>query len=147
MHVILLEDLKGLGEKGASVSVKPGYARNYLLPRKLAIEAGDRAANLYRELARQKDAQEGKHMAEARAEAARLDGFEINIPTAANDEDTLFGSVTNRDVAEALARAGHVVDEHRIELDEHIKQLGHYDVRVRFRGDITATVRVWVVRT
>lgn len=147
MHVILLEDLKGVGEKGATVSVKPGYARNYLLPLKLAIEAGDRAANLYRELARQKEVHDEKRMAEARAEAARLDGFEINIPTAANEEDTLFGSVTNRDVAEALAKAGHAVNEHRIELEEHIKQLGRYDVRVRFRGDVTATVRVWVVRT
>ena len=113
MQVILLEDLQGVGHKGATVNVKPGYARNYLLPRKLAIEAGSRAANLYQELDRQRQAQADKKVAEARAEASRLEGVEVNIPAQANDEDTLFGSITNADVAEALARAGHVVDKRR----------------------------------
>jgi large subunit ribosomal protein L9 len=144
--VILLEDLKGLGEKGATVNVKPGYARNYLLPRKLAIESGARAANLYKELARQKSVQVEKRLVEARAEAARIEGVEINIPAAANEEDTLFGSITAQDVSEALAKAGHTVDKHKIELDEHIKQLGRYDVNVRLLGDVCANVRVWVVR-
>jgi large subunit ribosomal protein L9 len=147
MQVILLEDLKGVGAKGATVNVKPGYGRNYLLPRKLAIHAGTKAANLYQELERQKQVQLEKLSVEARAEAARLNGVEVNIPAQANDEDTLFGSVTNGDVADALAKAGHVVDKRKIELEDHIKQLGKYDVPVRILGDITATVRVWVVRS
>jgi large subunit ribosomal protein L9 len=148
MQVILLEDLEGLGARGATVNVKPGYARNYLLPRRLAIEAGTRSANLYQELARQKEQQRERLLAEARNEAARLEGLEINLPAPANEEDTLFGSVTVRDVAEALAAAGHPVDKRRIEMpEEHIKQLGRYDVVVRFLGDVTATVRLWVVRT
>ena len=147
MHVILLEDLEGLGERGATVNVKPGHARNYLLPRKLAIPAGSRSANLYQELARQKEAQRDKRVAEARAEAAKLEGLEINIPSQANEEDTLFGSVTSTDVADALAAAGHPIEKRRIEMpEEHIKQLGHYDVKVRYLGDVAATVRVWVVR-
>jgi large subunit ribosomal protein L9 len=146
MDVILLEDLQGVGAKGARVKVKPGYARNYLLPRKLAIRAGSNAANLYQELERQRQIREDRLVAAARAEAARLDGVELNIPVQANEEDTLFGSVTNQDVADALAQAGHSIDKHRIQLDEHIKQLGRYEVPVRFHGGVTATVKVWVVR-
>lgn len=147
MQVILLEELKGVGAKGATVNVKPGFARNYLLPRQLAIPIGTKSANLYKELERQRDIQDAKKMADARAEAARLDGVEINLPVQANEEDTLFGSVTNGDIADALARAGHVVDKRRIDLPDHIKQLGRYDVPVHILGDIKATLKVWVVRS
>jgi len=146
MEVILLEDMKGVGQKGATVNVKPGFARNYLLPRKLAISAGTNAANVYTEMQRQREVQGQKQIAAAQAEAARIDGFEINLPSQANEEDTLFGSVTNADIAEALAQSGHRIDKRAIELDEHIKQLGKYDVRVRFFGGVTATIKVWVVR-
>ncbi len=146
MDVILLEDLKGVGAKGALVHVKPGYARNFLLPRRLAIPAGDKAANLYREIERQKKYKEDRLVAQAREQAAKLEGVEINIPTQANEEDTLFGSVTNADVADALARAGFPVDKHQIELGDHIKQLGRYEVPVRFFGGVSANVKVWVVR-
>ena len=147
MQVILLEDLEGLGARGATVNVKPGHARNYLLPRKLAIPAGSRAGNLYTELSRQKEAQREKLVAEARAEASKLEGLEINIPSQANDEDTLFGSVSSTDVADALAAAGHPIEKRRIEMpEEHIKQLGRYDVQVRFMPEVSATIRVWVVR-
>src|SRR5215470_16823581 len=139
MQVILLEDLQGVGSKGATVNVKPGFARNYLLPRRLAIPSGTKAGNLYQELERQQRAQQDKKLAEARAEAARLEGLEINIPAQANEEDTLFGSITNADVAEALGKAGHVVDKRRIELEDHIKQLGRYDVTIRFAAEVTAT--------
>jgi len=146
MDVILIEDLEGLGAKGAMVHVKPGYARNYLLPRRLAIPAGAKAANLYKELQRQGELRDQKRLIEARAEAARVDGAEINITAQANEEDTLFGSITSSDIAAALEQAGHKVDKRRIELEDHIKQLGKYDVPVRFHAGVTATVRVWVVR-
>jgi large subunit ribosomal protein L9 len=146
MDVILLEDLKGVGAKGALVHVKPGYARNFLLPRKLAIPAGDKAGNLYREIERQKQYKEDRLVAQAREQAAKLEGVEVNIPTQANEEDTLFGSVTNGDVADALAHAGFPVDKHQVELPDHIKQLGRYEVPVRFFGGVIATVKVWVVR-
>ena len=146
MDVILLEDLEGLGAKGSLVHVKPGYARNYLLPRRLAIQAGEKAANLFQELQRQRTAQADKRIAQARVEAARLEGVEVNIPAEANEEDTLFGSVTSADVADALAKAGHEVDKRRIEMPEHIKQLGRYDVPVRIFQEVSATVKVWVVR-
>ncbi len=146
MEVILLEDMAGVGQKGATVSVKPGFARNYLLPRRLAISAGTNAGNVYKEMQRQRDTQTQKNLVTAQAEAAKLDGVEINLPSQANEEDTLFGSVTNADIAEALAKAGHTVDKRAIDLEEHIKQLGKYDVPVKFFGGVTATVKVWVVR-
>jgi large subunit ribosomal protein L9 len=146
MEVILIEELKGLGAKGEMVNVKPGYARNYLLPRRLAIPAGNKAANLFQELSRQGEMRDQKRIVEARAEAAKLEGVEVNIPAQANEEDTLFGSITASDVADALEREGHKVDRRKIELEEHIKQLGKYDVPVRFHAGVTATVRVWVVR-
>ena len=147
MQVILLEDLEGLGARGATVNVKPGHARNYLLPRKLAIPATSKAGNLYQELSRQKEAQREKLVAQARVEAAKLEGLEINIPAQANEEDTLFGSVTSSDVADALSAAGHSIEKRRIEMpEEHIKQLGRYEVQVRFVPEVAATVRVWVVR-
>ena len=146
MQVILLEDLAGVGQKGSTINVKPGFARNYLLPRRLAITTGHGAAKLYQELERQNAIKAERRLAEARAEAAKLDGVEINIPAQANEEDTLFGSITNGDVADALAKAGHVVDKRAIELEDHIKQLGKYDLTVRYMAGVTATVKVWVVR-
>jgi len=146
MEVILIEDMQGVGAKGATVNVKPGFARNYLLPRRLAIPVGTKAANLYQELERQKQMQAEKLVLAAKAEAAKIDGLQINIPAQANEEDTLFGSITNTDVADALKAAGHTVDKRKIDLDDHIKQLGNYDVVVRFFGGVTATIKVWVVR-
>jgi large subunit ribosomal protein L9 len=145
MNVILLEDLKGVGAKGAMVHVKPGYARNFLLPRKLAIPAGDRAAQVFQELQRQR--QDDKREQAARAEAAKLEGVEINIAAQANEEDTLFGSIAEADIADALTRAGHVVDKRQIELPEHLKKLGRYEVLVRFHAGVAATVKVWVVNS
>jgi len=146
MQVILLQEIEGVGAKGATINVKPGFARNYLLPRRLAISTGTGSAKLYEELQRQRTVAEEHKLVAARAEAAKLNGVEVNIPAQANEEDTLFGSITNSDVADALARAGHVVDKRQIELEDHIKTLGKYDVPVKYFGGVTATVKVWVVR-
>ncbi len=146
MEVILLDDMKGVGAKGATVNVKPGFARNFLLPRRLAIPVGTKAANLYQELARQKEVQSDKLVDAAKLEAAKFDGLQVNIAAQANDEDTLFGSITNADVADALKAAGHEVERRRIEVPDHIKTLGNYDVAIKFYGGVTATVKVWVVR-
>ena len=146
MEIILVEDVTGLGHKGEVVNVKPGFARNYLLPRKMAILGTANASNLFKELQRQRAVQEDKRLVVAREVAAKLNGAEVNIPAAANEEDTLFGSVTEVEIAEALVKAGHKVDRHQVQLAEHIKQLGVYDVTLRIHGDVTAGVKVWVVR-
>src|SRR5262245_26617647 len=116
MEIILVEDVEGVGQKGALVNVKPGYARNYLLPRKLALPATTNAANLYKELQRQRSMQEDKRLIVAREVAAKLTGAEVNIPAVANEEDTLFGSVTEADIAEALTKAGHRVEKGQVQL-------------------------------
>ena len=146
MEVILLDDMKGVGAKGATVNVKPGFARNYLLPRRLAIPIGTKAANLYQEIARQKEVQSDKRVDAAKLEAAKIDGLQVNIAAQANEEDTLFGSITNADVADALKAAGHDVERRHIDVPDHIKTLGNYDVTVKYYGGVTATVKVWVVR-
>ena len=146
MEVILLDDMKGVGAKGATVNVKPGFARNYLLPRRLAIPTGTKAANLFQELARQKEVQSDKRVDAAKLEAAKIDGLQVNIAAQANEEDTLFGSITNADVADALKAAGHDVERRHIDVPDHIKTLGNYDVTVKYYGGVTATVKVWVVR-
>jgi len=146
MDVILLEDLKGLGDKGAMVHVKPGYARNYLLPRRLAIQAGNKAANLYQELLRQSEVRDQKRVLEAKAEAAKIDGVEVNISAQANDEDTLFGSITASDVADAIqAQRGIEVDRRRVGLDEPVKELSELDVTVKLHTGVEATLTVVVV--
>lgn len=146
MELILVEDVTGVGQKGAVVNVKPGYARNYLLPRKLAMPASANATNLYKELQRQRAVQEDKRLIVAREVAAKLNGAEVNIPAAANEEDTLFGSVTEVDIVAALRKAGHRLDKAQVVLADHIKQLGMYDVTLRVYADVTAAVKVWVVR-
>ena len=146
MEIILVEDVTGVGQKGAVVNVKPGYARNFLLPRRLAIPATANAGNLFKELQRQRSMQEDKRLIVAREVARKLTGTEVDISAAANEEDTLFGSVTESDVAQALTKAGHRVDKSQVQMVEHIKQLGMYDLTVRVYGDVTAAVKVWVVR-
>jgi len=146
MEIILVEDVSGLGDKGTLVNVKPGYARNFLLPRKLAIAATANATNLFKELQRQRARQEDKRLDAARAIAAKMAGLEINISAQANEEDTLFGSVTEKEIADTLATQGHKVDPKQVLLAEHIKQLGLYEIPVRIYGDVQVAIKVWVVR-
>jgi len=146
MEIILVEDVTGVGQKGTVVNVKPGYARNFLLPRRLAIPSTANASNLFKELQRQRSVQEDKRLVVAREVAAKLTGAEVNIPAPANEEDTLFGSVTETDIAQALTKAGYRVDRSQVQLPEHIKQLGMYDLTIRVYADVTAAVKVWVVR-
>jgi large subunit ribosomal protein L9 len=146
MELILLDDVEGLGSRGASVRVADGYARNFLLPRKLAIPITAKSAAVYKEMERQRAVRENLALQAAQQEAARLGALQVNIAAPANEEDTLFGSITNADVAAALEKAGHPVDKRRIEMADHIKKLGAYDVTVRIHAGVSATIKVWVVR-
>ena len=146
MEVILLEELKGVGAKGSTVNVKPGFARNYLLPRRLAISTGSKASNLYKELERQKDLQADKLVGPPAKRRPSWTGCRSNIQAQANEEDTLFGSITNADIADVLPKKGFDIDKRRVELEDHIKQLGNYDVNVAFYGGVKAAMKVWVVR-
>jgi len=145
IEVILREDIKTLGKAGELVRVKPGYARNYLLPHGLAYEAteGNR-----KRIAAETKARATRHQAE-RADAERaamtLSGVQLRLAGKAGEEGKLFGSITAQDIADELGRQGHQVDRRRIELEHPIKTLGEHTVSVRLHPDVHAEVRVSVV--
>lgn len=145
MEVILREDVKTLGKAGELVRVRPGYARNYLLPQGLAYEAseGNKKRIAGEQKARATKAAEER--AGAEAEAAKLGQVAVTIRAKAGEEGKLFGSVTSQDIAEALAAQGQAVDKRRIELEHPIKMLGWHTVPVRLHSEVMAEVRVQVV--
>lgn len=145
MEVILIEKVRGLGDRGSKVRVADGYARNFLLPRRLAISATGSAAKQFDTLVHQAELREGKLRVGAEASAARLSGVALHMNVAAGEEGVLFGSVTTARLAEELAKLGHEIDRKQIELDEPIKRLGQYEVTIRFAAGVTATIPVEVV--
>lgn len=145
MDVILREDVKTLGKAGELVRVKPGYARNFLLPRGLAFEATE--GNKRRIAAEQKarGAKAAEQRTGAEEEARKLSTVAVTITARAGEEGRLFGSITSQDIADALEQQGVAVDKRRIELEHPIKMLGWHTVPVRLHADVTAEVRVQVV--
>jgi large subunit ribosomal protein L9 len=127
------------------VKVKPGYARNYLLPKGLAYEAteGNRKRILAESKARAVRAEQ--EAGEARALAQQLSGVAVTLKRKAGEGDRLFGSITAQDLADALAAQGHAVDKRRIELEHPIKTVGQHNVAIRLHHDVTAEIRVTVV--
>jgi large subunit ribosomal protein L9 len=143
--VILREDVKSLGKAGELVRVKPGYARNYLLPRGLAFEATEGNKKRIAAETRARGARDQAERAEAERFAAALGAISLTLTGKAGEEGKLFGSITAQDIAEALAAQGQQVDRRRIELEHPIKTLGHHTVGVRLHADVHAEVRVSVV--
>ncbi|HEY7482075.1 MAG TPA: 50S ribosomal protein L9 [Gemmatimonadales bacterium] len=145
IEVILREDIKTLGRAGEMVRVKPGYARNYLLPHGLAYEATEGNKKRIAAETRARGVRQAAEKTDAEKVAAQLSSVALTIPGKAGEEGKLFGSVTAQDVADGLARAGHPVDRRRIELDHPIKALGEHLVTVRLHPEVHAEVRVSVV--
>jgi large subunit ribosomal protein L9 len=143
--VILREDVKSLGKAGELVRVKPGYARNYLLPRGLAFEATEGNKKRIAAETRARGARDQAERAEAERFAAALGAVSLTLTGKTGEEGKLFGSITAQDIAEALAAQGQQVDRRRIELEHPIKTLGHHTVGVRLHADVHAEVRVSVV--
>jgi large subunit ribosomal protein L9 len=146
MQVILRDDLDNLGKSGEVVNVKPGYARNYLLPRGLAIKATAHDVVRVEHEKRIIAARTVKLAKEAQAEADKLSQVSVSIARAVGEEDKLYGSVTSRDIAEALREKGVVVDAKKIHLDEPLKALGMVEVPVKLGRGVSATIKVWVVK-
>jgi large subunit ribosomal protein L9 len=144
MEVILREHVDNLGRRGEIVKVADGYARNYLLPRKLAllVTEGNRQ-QIERERARF-EARENEEKRIAEALAARLESVEIEIRRRVGETDALYGSVTSADVAEALAAKGFDVDRRKLHLSEPIKRIGDYEVPLRLHRDVTVPLKVKV---
>jgi large subunit ribosomal protein L9 len=146
MDVILRQDVEKLGRAGEIVTVKDGYARNFLLPRGLAYQATEgNKRRLEAEKGRQAKRQAGE-VAGAREVAARIEALSLTFTMKAGEGDRLFGSVTAADIAEKLHGEGIQVDKKAIDLDEPIKALGVYKVPVRLHHEVKPELRVWVVR-
>lgn len=146
VKLILLQDVEHLGLAGDEVSVAAGYARNYLVPRKLAAHTTPGALRV---LAANKEKIEAKRRADldaAQEMAAKIAEIEISIPVQASEDNRLFGSVNARSIAEKLAENGFKVDYQRIQLEEPIKELGKYEVPVKLHADVVATAKLWIVR-
>lgn len=146
MDVILLESMPNLGDRGQTVKVKPGYARNYLFPRKLALPASKGNEQVFREHDRRLQKRDEQAMEAARGQASRLADASCTIAVQVGEEDKLYGSVTAADIARSLGEQGHEVDKKQVLLEEPIKQLGVYTVDVRLHREVTAPVKVWVVK-
>jgi large subunit ribosomal protein L9 len=145
MEVILREHVEHLGRRGDVVKVTPGYARNYLLPRKLALAVND---NNKRQIEREKKLAEARDMEEkaaAEAVAARLAALDIDIARRVGENNTLYGSVTSADIAQALHAKGFEIDKRKITLADPLKALGETVVPVKIHRDVTAQVKVRVV--
>jgi len=145
MKIILREDVPDLGAIGDTVTVKDGYARNYLIPNQMAVRANTKNVS---QIEHQKKLIES-HKSKVRKEAAQLaqdlDGVSCTIPMLVGEQDKLFGSVTSKDIEEALAQEGIKLSRKRIILDEPIKSLGVYTVDVRLHTEVTGKLKVWVV--
>ena len=145
MDLLLKKDVTGLGHEGDVVNVKPGYARNYLLPRGLATAVTPQArleiqaARARRERARQAELE---RLGDIRKQ---VESLSLTIVEKASEEGHLFGSVTSRNVLDAFAQAGLKIDERSIDPELHIKELGIYEVPVRLGPEVVATAKVWVV--
>ena len=144
VEVILREDVPNLGAIGQVVRVRPGYARNYLFPRGLAVEANRRNMAELEHQKRIIAVKAERDRKSAEGVAAKLEGLTVTVRARAGEEGRLFGSVTNLDVERMLAAKGHAVERRRILLEEPIKQLGTFAVTVQVGRDIRATIQVIV---
>jgi len=145
VEVILLEHLETLGRRGEVVRVKPGYARNFLLPRRLAMLATPGAKRLVEQEARKFAVIDERARTDAEAVAQRLGELELQIPARADDDGKLYGSVSAADVAKLLLEKGIEVDRRRIQVDPPIKALGDYDLPVKLHQDVRGHVKLQVI--
>ncbi len=147
MRVILKRDVDNLGGAGDIVDVADGYGNNYLVPRGLAMRATRGAVKDAQAIRQARQRREARSLEEAGELKARLESAVVTIVARAGEDGTLYGSVGNRDVAEAVrAQLGVPVDRRRIPMERPIKQLGEHQTNVRLYGDVTATIRVEVLR-
>ena len=146
MDVILREDVDKLGHRGQVVHVAAGYARNFLLPKRLAVAATEANKKIVEQERQAHIRKEAKLKTEAEDLGKLMSGVTVTIAQKAGENDQLFGSVTAKDVADALEKKNFTIDRRKIQLDEPIKQLGDHKVNVRLHRDVAAEITVQVVR-
>jgi large subunit ribosomal protein L9 len=146
MKIIMLEDVSTLGRRGEVRDVADGYARNYLLPHKLALPATPANLKNLEGIKARQDSQAAKSLAHAQTQAQAIDALHLVVSRQASDEDRLFGSVGRNDIAVFLTQHNLDVERRRIGLDEPIKTLGEFNVPIRLHPDVTAQLKVTVSR-
>ena len=144
MEVILKEDIAKLGSRGDVVKVAEGYGRNFLLPRRLAIEASKGNKTVIEQMKASAVRRSAGEKVEAEQLAKQFENVSLEFTRKVGEKDHLFGSVTSGDIAEALAKKGLEIDRRKIQLDEPLKSLGEYDVPIRLHKDVTARFKVVV---
>ena len=146
MDVVLLKDVEKLGSEGTVLHVKPGFARNYLLPLGLAAPATAQQLKAIDQIKRQRLQKTQRARRDADALKRKLEARSLTLKLSLGEEDKPFGSITTHDIVDALAQDGLNVDKHAVHLEHPIKSLGIFDVPVRLHADVTATLKVWVVK-
>jgi large subunit ribosomal protein L9 len=146
MEVILKEDVPKLGHRGDVVKVAEGYGRNYLLPRKLAIEATHGNKAVIEQMKQSAIRRSAVEKADSEALAKQLDSVTLTFHRKAGEKDHLFGSVTSSDIAEGLEQQGFNIDRRKIQLHEPLKSVGEFDVPIRLHRDVTSRVKVVVAK-
>lgn len=147
IEVILLERVDGLGPMGQVAKVKPGFARNYLLPKKKALRATKANLELFEKQRAELEAKNAAQRATAEAQAAKMDNLKLVIIRQASETGQLYGSVSTRDAADAAKEAGHNVDRHQVHIDTPIKALGLFPIKVRLHPEVTVKVTLNVARS
>ena len=147
MQIILLERIEKLGQMGDLVNVKPGYARNYLLPQGKALRANKANVERFESERAQREADNLTQRSEAETEAKKMDGLAVNMVRAASEMGQLFGSVTSRDIAEAVTEAGFTIDRSQVVMDRAIKALGLTETRIRLHPEVSVSVIVNIARS
>ncbi len=146
MEVILREDIEKLGNRGQVVKVAPGYARNFLLPKRLAVAATESNKKIIEQERQAHLRKEAKQLNDAQDLAKLMANVSVTISQKAGENDVLFGSVTAKDIAESLERQGYNIERRNVQLSEPIKQLGEHRVPVRIHREVTVEIPVIVTR-
>jgi large subunit ribosomal protein L9 len=146
MKVILRKDVETLGKVGEVITVKDGYARNYLIPRSIAYVASDSNVKALEEEKKQEARRMEKEKKSSEALAGDLEKTSVTIKMKVGEDDKLFGSVTSQMIADALKEKGINLDKRQIELEDTLKSLGIFDVNVKLPGGVAGKIKVWIVR-
>jgi large subunit ribosomal protein L9 len=146
MEVILREDIEKLGQRGQVVKVAGGYARNFLLPRRLAVAATEANKKIVEQERQAHLRRDAKDLADDQELAKIMAPVSVTITQKAGEQDQLFGSVTSKDIAEALEKAGYSIDRRKLHLEAPIKQVGEFKVPVRLHRDVTVDITVTVAK-
>ena len=146
MEVILSKDVEKIGKAGSVIKVKDGYARNYLLPHKLAVSANNQNLLAIQQKKQKQELAQQKNQEQAEGLKNKLAGLSLTIPVLVQKEDKLYGSITAVEIANVLKDEGFEIDKSCIVLDEPIKSLGIFEVAIKLHPDVTAQIKIWIVK-